>query len=205
MSSYDPGTRALNPDFFAILDAFKALQDEQALGIRHAAAEEQARTFLYLRDVLSNTAITDAMQVFEHELRLGRGDGDDEGVEVVFGPYFINSRTIAMQTMSIMDILIESSAYILVPEEHVAEGRTRPNRVIDKGDTLSRPLLRIRSSREKPEDALVSIRSRDYWYYIDDRDIDSKKTFSFLMIIMQLTAAQQQVEGPSVTIGAGGD
>ena len=179
----------------------------QGLGIRRLHTEDDEdpiRTYLYLRDVESNPAIEKALDTLEQRLRLGNGQGEHgPGVEVVFGPYFRDGRTIAMQTMSIMDILTESSAYILVPEEHVAEGRTRPNRVVREDDDRSRPLLWVYSSLKKPEDALVSVKSRGYWYYIDDRDIDSKKTFSFLMIIMQLTAAQQQNKGPAVTIGAG--
>ncbi len=199
ISAYDPVDRTLNEDFFQILDAFKALQDEEALGIRREVDDSGPRTFLYLRDVAANSRIEQALEVFEQKLRLDR-EGDD--VEVVFGPYFKDGRTIAMQTMSVMDILTESSAYIEVPEAHVAEGRTRANRVTSS-DGASRPLLRVYSSVDKPEDALVSVRSRDHWFYIDDRDIDSKKAFSFLMIIMQLTSAQQENKGPAVTIGAG--
>ncbi|TNF85910.1 MAG: hypothetical protein EP301_09730 [Gammaproteobacteria bacterium] len=199
ITAYDPVTRTQNPDFFEILDAFKDLQDEEALGIRREESGEGTRTFLYLRDVAANSRIERALDVFEEKLRLDRS-GED--VEVVFGPYFKDGRTIAMQTMSVMDILTESAAYILVPETHVSEGRTRANRVI-REDDVSRPLLRVYSSAKKPADALVSVRSREHFYYIDDRDIDSKKAFSFLMIIMQLTAAQQEDRGPAVTIGTG--
>ena len=199
VSAYDPVARTPNEDFFEVLDAFKALQDEEALGIRRENSEEGTRTFLYLRDVAANSRIEEALDVFAEILGLDR-EGED--VEVVFGPYFKDGRTIAMQTMSVMDILTESAAYITVPESHVAEGRTRANRVI-RTDGASRPLLRVHSAEEKPEHALVAVPSRDHWYFIDDRDIDSKKAFSFLMIIMQLTSAQQEDRGPTVTIGTG--
>ena len=103
-----------------------------------------------------------------------------------------------------MDILTESSAYIIAPETHVHEGRTRPNREYDTDDPQTRPLLRVYSSEKKPQDALVSVQSRDHWFYIDDKDIDSKKAFSFLMILMQLSAAHGDDKGPVVTIGTGG-
>ena len=199
ISAYDPVSRTPNRDFFQILDAFKQLQDEEALGIRREGSGEGTRTFLYLRDVAANSSIEQAPDVIMSKLRLDRSGGD---VEVVFGPYFKDGRTIALQTMSVMDILTESAAYILAPEAHVADGRTRANRITAE-EGSSRPLLRVYSSEKKPEDVLVSVRSRNHWFYIDDRDIDSKKAFSFLMIIMQLTAAQQEDRGPAVTIGAG--
>jgi hypothetical protein len=199
VTAYDPGTRQLDPAFFRVLDAFKTLQDEGALGIRREVEDDEVRTFLYLREVESNPAIEKALAVLETELRLG----EDETVEVVFGPYYKGPDTIAVQTMSVMDILSESSAYILVPEIHVQEGRTRPNRIIESDDSYTRPLLRIYSSKKMPEDALVKVESRGWWFYIDDRDIDSKKAFSFLMILMQLSAAHQEGRGPVLTIGTG--
>lgn len=201
ISSYDPSTRLLNPDYFKVLDAFKTLQDEAALGIRREVTDEEVKTFIFLRETQVNAEIIEALKVLEGVLQLERRDGD---IEVVFGPYYIDGRTIAMQTMSVMDILTESSAYIIAPEAHIDEGRTRPNRITGPGDRSSRPLLRIYSSKDKPQDAVAKVYGRDHWYYIDDKDLDSKKTFSFLMIIMQLTAAQQDTAGPSVTIGAGG-
>ncbi len=197
--AYDPTTSTMNRDFFVVLDAFKTLQDEEALGIRREKDGEDVRTYLYLRDVDANPAIESAVELLTEKLRLGAGE---RPLEVVFGPYFKNPDTIAVQTMSVMDILSESAAYIVVPEIHVNEGRTRPNRVAV--DNFTRPLLRVYSAEEKPEDVLVAIRSRGYWYYVDDRDIDSKKAFSFLMIIMQLTAAQEESKGPVVTIGTSG-
>ena len=201
VSSYDPTTQRLNPAFFEILDAFKSLQDEEALGIRQVNDAEEVRTFLYLRDVESNAAIDAALTTFRTELRLAEGDGS---VEVIFGPYFKNPQTISLQTMSIMDILTESAAYIMVPEVHISEGRTGKNRLFDENDPSTRPSLRVYSSEKKPKDVLVTVRSRDNWYYIDDRDLESKKAFSFLMILMQLTAAENDAKGPVVTIGTGG-
>ena len=201
VSAYDPSTRRLNPDFFRVLDAFGALQEEEALGIHQEIDGDSVRTRLFLRDVASNPIIDRALDTLIEVLRLGGERG--EGVAVVSGPYFVDPATIAVQTMSVMDILTESSAYVLVPESHVAEGRTPPNRMVAEGDHVSRPLLRVHASAKTPEDALVAVRNRGYWFYIDDRDIESKKAFSFLMIIMQLTAAQQESKGPVVTIGTG--
>src|SRR5688572_32762668 len=44
-------------------------------------------------------------------------------------------------------------------------------------------LIQIRSSPGKPADAFVTIPYRDRWYWIDDRDLKSKRTFSFMMML----------------------
>jgi len=201
LRAYDPSQGKPNPDFFRVLDAFRVLQQERALGIRREETDQGTKTFVYLRDVAANEAIEGALELLVDKLRLRRDRG--EGVEVVFGPYFRDGNTLAVQTMSVMDILTESSAYVQAPEQHVEQGRTTANRTSTTSDAYSRPLLNIRSSQEKPADALVAVRSRGYWFYIDDRDIESKKAFSFLMIVMQVSAAHQGSKGPVVTVGAG--
>jgi hypothetical protein len=200
VSAYDPTTQQLNPAFFQVLNAFKALQDQEALGIRRETDGDMVRTYLYLREVEANPIIEEALEVIVGVLRLA---SDGEGVEVVFGPYFKDPHTITVQTMSVMDILNESAAYIVVPDSHVREGRTAPNRLITGDPSITRPLLNVQSAENQPDDALVAVKSRDHWFYIDDKDIDSKKAFSFLMILMQLSAAQQESRGPVVTIGTG--
>ena len=70
ISAYDPVTRTQNSDFFRILDAFKDLQDEEALGIRRETKGEETRTYLYLRDVEANSTIEQALEVLVQKLKL---------------------------------------------------------------------------------------------------------------------------------------
>ena len=108
-----------------------------------------------------------------------------------------------MQTLSVLDIMSGMSEAVMVPEQHVVDGRTRPNRKLDAVAPGTRPPLLVRSSDERPEDALVAIQNRDYWFYIDDRDIESKKALSFLMVVLNLSAAQEEGRAPVVTISTG--
>ena len=127
----------------------------------------------------------------------------DRGIEIVFGPYLGRSDIITLQTYSVMDILVETAGYIRAPEQHIVDGRTQGNRDYDSADPLTRPPVRILSSKEKPDMAVVSVKNRDHWFYIDDRDIESKKSFSFLMILLQLQASHESGKAPVVTIGTG--
>jgi hypothetical protein len=55
----------------------------------------------------------------------------------------------------------------------------------------------------KPDDALVAVPYRGYWFWIDDRDMPSKAMFSFLMFIFTLTETGGKDSTPIVTIPAG--
>ncbi len=62
------------------------------------------------------------------------------------------------------------------------------------------PLIRIHSSSEKPGDAFVSIPYRDSYFWIDDRDLMSKKIFSFLMFVFTLVETGEKGVAPVVTV-----
>jgi len=62
------------------------------------------------------------------------------------------------------------------------------------------PLVRIHSSSEKHKDAFVSIQYRDTYFWIDDRDLMSKKIFSFLMFLFTLMETGEKGTAPIVTV-----
>jgi len=47
--------------------------------------------------------------------------------------------------------------------------------------------LRIRYGHDRPADAIARVSYRDAWFWIDDRDIESKKTFALTMLLSTLT------------------
>jgi len=103
-----------------------------------------------------------------------------------------------MLTRSMLQIMIELASYIDVPAKDIEEGRVAT--VFDKNATDIHPLIRIHSGASRPEDALVSIRYRDNWFWIDDTDIDSKRIFSFLMMLFSLTETGEKTGAPIVTV-----
>ena len=78
------------------------------------------------------------------------------------------------------------------------EGRTGPS--FTGHDAEAGPLIRIHTSTEEFEDGYVIVRNRDHWFYIDDRDVASKRTFAMLQIILSLADRGEEARGPVVTI-----
>ena len=99
-----------------------------------------------------------------------------------------------------MQIMVQLATQINAPPEHISEGRTIPRMPWVDGDDY---LIRIDHSKEKPDDAFVAVKYRDYWFYIDDRDLISKRTFTFLMILFSVTETGGREGLPLVTIPAG--
>ena len=67
---------------------------------------------------------------------------------------------------------------------------------------LGHRLLRIHSSKSKPSDASVSVFYRGHWFWIDDRDLKSKRAFAFMLMLFTLADTGQKESLPLITIPA---
>jgi hypothetical protein len=130
---------------------------------------------------------------------------DPEATEyrLVYGSLPVDEQEIAVLTRSVLAIMVELAAWIDVPEEHVAEKRTRPTeKVRSIGEYQTRPLITVRHGSRAPSTAYASARFRDTWFWIDDGDMDSKRTFAFLQFLFSLVESGSKQIAPVVTVGA---
>ncbi len=92
---------------------------------------------------------------------------------------------------------------VLVPDEHVACGITTSN------DTAACPadLLTIHSVKghRPPPCSYAAVRYRDWWFFIDDRDMQSKTTFAIVLQLSRLDLRRRPPGGggPVLTLPAG--
>lgn len=105
---------------------------------------------------------------------------------------------IALNTRSIQQILTELATGVDVPEQDLVDGRATPRDRMAADDATT--LMRIRSGSEQPVDAFAAVRYRNRWFWIDDRDLSSKRTFMFLTMFMSLTESGALPQMPVLTI-----
>ncbi|NGX49654.1 MAG: hypothetical protein K940chlam5_01253, partial [Candidatus Anoxychlamydiales bacterium] len=55
----------------------------------------------------------------------------------------------------------------------------------------------------KPKHPYVSIKYRDFWFYIEDDDLHSKKTFMLLLELYNLQSGRGPDKGPILTLPLG--
>ena len=125
--------------------------------------------------------------------------------QVVYGTVSERDDVVSIQTRSGMQILRELSTYVQVPEEHQKEHRVFPPAMVPQ-DTQHAPppLIRILSSasKPKPSDAFTLVHYNDLWFWIDNRDLLSKGSLTFLLILMTLADTGEKAQSPLVTIQA---
>jgi len=122
---------------------------------------------------------------------------------LIFGSLRQHEDEIALLTRSIMEILVELSDGVVVPALHVAEGRVRPSADPEvTGIRPAGPAVRIHSGGELPQDVYVSVRYRGTTFWIDDRDIASKRVFTFLRMFSSIAETGVAPQVPVLTIPA---
>jgi hypothetical protein len=123
-------------------------------------------------------------------------------LDVGYGSIPAGNTEIMLLTRSMLQIMIDVASYFDVPERDVADGRTVRIRRTAEDEKLFPAVMRVRESADQPADAFVSIRYRGHWFWIDDRDMESKRIFAFLMLMFSLTETGGSQAAPVLTIPA---
>jgi hypothetical protein len=193
--------RGADPRFYQLIEAMGRVQRSGTVGIRvpPAKTKDVVPVMVFSRNV--NETVEADRRLIRDILGL---NAKESQFSLVFGIVPQNDREIAILSRSMLDILVELSGSIEVPELHVVEKRTFPTREEDvlEGQKVQR-LMRIHSEEKKPDDAFAAVHFRNYWYWIDDRDWVSKRIFSFIMFLFTLTEKPEKEGVPIVTIPAG--
>lgn len=118
-----------------------------------------------------------------------------------------NPNVLSLRTRSVMGLLYYLSQSVEVSKEDAGKGKLTTTRYADgrpfNWDDLFSNLFQIKSSPDKPSDAFVSIKYRGQWFYIDDTDIESKRTYSLFGQIFAIQAGKLKVERPALTLPIG--
>jgi len=116
--------------------------------------------------------------------------------EIVHGSLPTSRHEIALETRSLMQILIDLGSYIEVPDVDVSEGRVYALTRTPDELRMFPPLLRIHSGASSSGQAYLAVRYREHWFWIDDRDVHSKLAFNFLLLAFFLTETGSEQAAP---------
>jgi hypothetical protein len=106
---------------------------------------------------------------------------------------------IRMITRPLLDVLLEVAGRIEVPESDIQAGRT-PDTVRDAPE---QPVLRVRAGSGQPKNRYVEVDYADSWFWIDENDYASKRTFTFLMLVVSLAQSDPDRPQPLLAIPTG--
>ena len=198
-SASPPRARRADPQFYLVTEAIRRIQQAGALGVRIEKRGDQDLTIISFRRKVGKDVEKDIRFVKD---ALGLNPNNDEFL-LTFGLVHRSPDEIALLTRSMQEILSELSAGVEVPEQDLIEGRATPRpRPDPDADPRNYPLVRIQSSGGRPLDAYAAVSYRNYWFWIDDRDLNSKRVFMFLMMFSSLAETGAVPQRPIITIPA---
>ncbi len=187
------GVSPPDPEFLRVLELMRKVQQSGAVALRiQNDAQKRQTTILAFR---SRNASPETLADIAEIRRLLRLDPDAQEFNLVFAANASNNRELAVVTRSQIQIMGMIASHVQIPEQDVADGRATAG--LGQAATL-----RIGCSRSRPADAFVSVQYRHQWFWIDDRDLRTKRVFALLMVLNTLTDTGEREPLPLITIPA---
>ncbi len=200
-SSLGANSRAAEPAFYPLLDALRRLQASEAVSLRlEKRGKDEVAILILKRDDVSPQVQQDLTFV---KKTLGVQPNKNGELTVTFGALPRSTDELAVLSRSMLEILLEISAGIEVPDEHIALGRAGPaTRRPDAENPRDRPFVQIHSGAAPPSGSFAAVHYRDTWYWVDDTDLASKNVFAFLMMFFSLAETGVTPQAPVLTLPA---
>lgn len=191
------GVMPADPQFERVAFLMRDAQASGALGIRvRPAAGGKDAVIVTIR---SRNAPPESLARLQ-ELRqlLGLREGAEE-FPLALSDVQSSPEELAIQSRTLFGILAALALRVDVPAEHVSEGRAG----VGLAPVTSQPErlhFNVSSSATRPTDAAVSVQYRDQYFYIDDRDLGSKRAFAMIMLLFTLSNVGNEASLPVLTI-----
>ena len=189
-------------DFYRLIRLIAEVQDSGTMAfriIKGADSKETIVIFFYKEDVPE-----EINRSREEITRLLGLNAQLDQITVTYGLLPKSDDEVAILTRSMLQMMITLSTAVEVPDQHLEKKMTYPIKY-QPGEEEAKlgPLMRIQGGSERPENAFVAVKHLNHWYWIDEGDFASKRTFTFLMLLFSMMESEDSEGLPLVTIPAG--
>jgi len=192
------GNATAQEGFKRAVELLSKLQLENALRVRVEPGQQGGEGRLYMVLGGKNAAPEAAALIAELRTILDLDPAVRE-YEVIAEPEVQNRRQIALQTFSMMQIMAAVSARVDIPIEDITSQRATPSPSEAPGSAVMGTMA-VHSGKAKPLDAYAAIPFHGHWFWVDDRDLPTKRVFSFLMLAFTLMEEKGIALPPQLTI-----
>lgn len=196
--------KVADPEYERLIAAMRRIEDSGRLSLRFLERRgdqgtvDESAVVLVIGEPTSD--LVPDLEVVRDILGLTMPSG---AFEITYGAGATKPNEIAVLSRSMLEILMELGHTIDVPVEDIESGRTKSS-LYHTGSRDIPPPISIHSGTSRPQSALVAVEYRGRWFWIDDDDIDSKYTLTFMLILFSLSESGSAGQGPVLTVGAGG-
>lgn len=190
-SSPSSGRRA-DPRFAEVVELFRRIAESGSMSLRIEPRDSGLYSSITFRP--ASDAVAEAIARLKVLLRLAP---ERDTFFLGFSAMRNGPDELVLLTRTMQGVIGDMSGGVEVPEEDIAAGRATA-----RGKQDEEMLLRIKSGPERPTDAYAMTFYRNRWFWIDDTDLDSKRSFRFLTMFSSLAETGATPAAPLLTIPA---
>jgi hypothetical protein len=191
--------REAEPDFIRALALLREIQNAGAFSLRveEDQSKGSAAVVVFRQDDLPAEIMEKGVEV----RRLLKLPPDGNRFKLTFGPGRGGDLELAVNSRSMLQIMSAFASYVDVPAEHLDDHSAVPG-LQSGGDNNVQQNVRIRSGKERPESAYAAVRYRDYWFWIYESDLRTKRAMTAFMYFFTMADTGGNDKLPLITIPA---
>ncbi len=191
--------READPEFIRALQLMREVQIAGAVGLRVEEDKVKGATgvVFFRRGDLTPEIAEKSAEV----RRLLNLPPDQQQFVLTYSPVRGAEGELAVNSRSMLQVMAAFSSYLDVPEEHLQSHRAAPS-FEHVGEGTRQDSVEIHSGKEKPDHAFAAVYYRDYWFWIDDGDLRTKRALTAVMFFFTLSDTGSDEKLPLVTIPA---
>jgi hypothetical protein len=191
--------RPADPAFARALQLIREVQVYGAVGLRieDDVAKGKTGVLFFRGDDLPDEIVEKSREI----RRLLKLPAEQQRFTLIYSPVRGASSELAVNSRSMLQIMMAFASYVDVPAPHLAGGMATPA-LDDSGAEGRAQPVRIHSGSERPASAFAAVRYRDHWFWVDDSDLQTKRAFTAVMFFFTLAETGGNDKLPLVTIPA---
>jgi hypothetical protein len=191
--------READPEFIRALQLIREVQAAGAVGMRVEEDKVKGATgvVFFRRDDVAPEIAEKSAEV----RRLLKLPNDQQKFVLTYSPVRGADGELAVNSRSLLQVMGAFASYLDVPEAHLQD-RSASAAFEHAAEGTRTDAVRIHSGKDKPAAAFAAVHYRDYWYWIDDNDLKTKRALTAVMFFFTLADTGTNEKLPLITIPA---
>jgi len=191
--------RAADPGFVEALELLRAVQAAGAFGMR--VLEDKTKTstgvIFFRRDDVPSEILEKGIEI----RRLLKLAPNQQQFILSYSPLRGAENELAVTSRSMIQIMAAFASFVDVPQPHLKDHSAAPP-LEDLAQEKSQNKVRIYCGKDKPGNAFVAVRYRDYWFWVDQGDWQTKRALNAVIFFFTLGESPFDEKLPLITIPA---
>ena len=192
--------READPDFLRVLALLREVQTAGAFGMRVEEDKVKGSTgvVFFRRDDVPPDIAEKAAEI----RRLLKLPLDQQRFILTDSPTRGAENELAVNSRSMLQIMQAFASQVQLPAAHIKDRSAWPSLEEAPASEARSQSVRIHSSKEKPPAAFAAVRYREYWFWVDNGDLQTKRALTVVMFFFTLSESGSNEKLPLITIPA---